>query len=104
VVDHSHYEFPDQETLVRYLALLRRVLVDARARAYVSDRHVADLLDAIENIPDLLARWPDMDAAIVHEDLRRLEQTYLEGEPRYSGILQHGPDPGWQLRWKPADQ
>jgi hypothetical protein len=52
--------FPDGETLVRYLALLQTVFVRARLRAYETDPQLAELLDAVHNIPDLLCRWSDM--------------------------------------------
>ena len=55
------YQLPDEETLGKYMCMLRRVLVQARLRAYQSDPQIADLLDAVENVPDLLLRWDDMD-------------------------------------------
>jgi hypothetical protein len=50
------YTFPDEETLAKYLAMLRDVIVYARFRAYEHDQELADLLDAVENVPDLLCR------------------------------------------------
>lgn len=93
------YEFPNEETLVRYLAMLREILVDARLRAYERDPQLAELLDAAENVPDLLARWSDMDTSIVEGQLEDYERQYLAGAPKYSGILRSGPRPNWQLRW-----
>ena len=95
----SEFEFPDVQTLVRYLANLREVLVHARLRAYESDAEIACLLDAVENVPDLLARWPDMNEDIVIADLQAFERKYLAGQARFSKILIDGPPENWQLRW-----
>lgn len=95
----SQYQYPPAEVLARYLAMLRDVLVDARARAYQHDPQVAELLDAVENVPDLLARWPDMNTAIVEGQLEEYERRYLEGGRRYTSTLRDGPRPGWQLKW-----
>ena len=48
------YSFPDEDTLGKYLAMLREVIVYARFRAYEHDKQMAELLDAVENVPDLL--------------------------------------------------
>ncbi len=93
------YDLPDHETLGAYLAMLRRVLVDARSRAYERDPQMAELLDAVENVPDLVARFGDMDQAIVLGQLQAYEQKHLGGEPVYSRILSDGAPPDWQLEW-----
>jgi hypothetical protein len=98
------YEFPDTETLIRYLAMIREVLLDTRLRAYSKDPQIAELLDVLENVPDLLARWSDMNTAIVEGQLEAYERKYLDGNARYTGILRHGPSPHWQMRWPPAAQ
>lgn len=91
-------EFPDEQTLVRYLAVLRKVIVDARLWAYETDPKIADRLDQVENIPDLLARWADMNENIVITGLQRFEQKYLGGAPTFSKILVDGPSEHWQDR------
>jgi hypothetical protein len=96
------YQLPDEETLIRYLAMLREVLVDARFRAYERDPQIAELLDAVENVPDLLVRFPEMDTAVVDGQLKDYERRYLNGSPKYSGTLRNGPRPDWQLRSGPA--
>ena len=97
------YSFPDEETLVKYLAMLRDVIVQARSRAYERDKQTADLLDAVENVPDLLSRWPDMKESIVLGALEAYEAKYCNGADRFSGILKRGPRSDWQLVWKPGD-
>ena len=98
------YTFPDEETLARYLAMLREVIVQVRCRAYEHDRQTADLLDAVENVPDLLCRWPEMKESIILGELEAYETKYLGGAERYSGILKRGPRPDWQLKWKSKDE
>lgn len=94
----SEYEFPPADKLVRYLALLFRVLIRARSEAHQTVPATARLLDAVHNIPDLLARWPDMHEDWIIEDLERYEEAALNGNPAYSQILKDGPPPNWQLR------
>ncbi len=93
------YDFPDEETLVRYLVMLREVIVYARLRAYETDPEIACLLDQVENVPDLLTRWPDMKEEIVIGGLWGFEKKYLAGHNRFSKILIDGPRDDWQLRW-----
>jgi hypothetical protein len=99
------YEFPDVQTLVRYLAMLREVIVHARFRAYETDPEIARLVDEVENVPDLLGRWPDMREDFVIAGLRAFERKYLAGQDRFSKILIDGPAKNWQLRWNlPPDE
>ncbi len=93
------YEFPDEKTLARYLAMLRYVIVHARARAYEIDPETTCLLNAVENVPDLLTRWSDMNEDLVIAGLRAFERKYLAGGDRFSKILIEGPAENWQLRW-----
>lgn len=92
------YQFPEAETLGRYLAMLRNVLVDVRSRAYQRDPQAAELLDAVENVPDLLARWPECDTSVVIGQLQDYERKNNVSPERYSLVLRDGPDPNWQLR------
>jgi hypothetical protein len=100
----AKYTFPDEETLGRYLAMLRDVIVYARARAYTSDPEAASLLDQVENVPDLLARWPDMKEDWVIGGLRAFEEKYLQGADTISRILVSGPREDWQLRWTETNE
>jgi hypothetical protein len=98
------YNFPDEETLVRYLALLSKVLILARHNAYESDKKMAQLLDAIHNVPDLLCRWQDMNEAYVLADLEAYEAKYCGNGHPFSEILRHGVNSDWQLVWKDKDK
>ena len=100
----AKYTFPDEETLGRYLAMLMDVIVYARARAYTSDPEVASLLDQVQNVPDLLARWPDMKEDLVISGLRAFEKKYLQGADTFSKILVSGPREDWQLRWTETNE
>jgi len=93
------YTFPDEATLVKYLALLSKVIILARRSAFSSDKQMAQLLDAVHNIPDLLCRWQDVNETWILEDLERYEAKYCRGNDPFSGIIKRGPAPGWQGRW-----
>ena len=95
------HSFPAQDTMVKYLALLSKVLITARHRA--SDKQI-ELLDAVHNLPDLLCRWPDMNESWVLADLEAYEAKYCEGTDPFTGILKRGPDPDWQLVWKAREE
>lgn len=93
------YSYPDEETLARYLCLLSKVLIHARRRAYETDKQMAELLDAVHNVPDLLARWPEMKEEWVLSGLEKYEAKYCGGKEPFSGVLKGGAEPHWQLRW-----
>jgi hypothetical protein len=82
---------PDERTLAKYMHLMRQAIVLARSRAYSTDPQIADLLDAIENLPDLLTRWPECDEAIVAADLAAVEKRYPEWRGRLTGALRGPP-------------
>jgi hypothetical protein len=94
------YNFPNEETLVKYLALLSKVLTLARTKAYASDEQSARLLDAVHNVPDLLCRWQDMNESYVLADLEKYEAEYCGNNHPFSEIIRHGPSSDWQLTWK----
>jgi hypothetical protein len=98
------FNFPDEETLIKYLALLSKVLIMARMSAYEFDERSARLLDAVHNVPDLLCRWQDMNESYVLADLEAYEARYCGGGHPFSEIIKHGPDPDWQLIWKGKDE
>jgi hypothetical protein len=92
---------PPTEILVRYVAMLRDVLLHVRLRAYDTDPKSAELLDAVENVPDLLARWPEMDGELVRGQLRDYEMKYLAGDDPFTSTLTRGHGPGGS-RMEPA--
>jgi len=96
----SDYTFPDEETLARYLCLLSKVLILARQSAYHKDEQMADLLDAIHNVPDLLARWQDVKEEWILSDLEKYEEKYCDGNNIFSSILKNGVETHWQLKWE----
>ena len=69
--------FPVEETLVKYLALLSKVLILARKSAYEFDEQSVRLLDAVHNVPDLLCRWQDMNESYVLADFRSVRSQIL---------------------------
>jgi len=74
-MDDCPYQLPDVETLARYMALLRAVLLETRLAGYEGDAKLAaDLMDAVENVPDLLLRWQEMDEGIVWAQLEGLSE------------------------------
>jgi hypothetical protein len=93
------YQFPDEDTLGKYHALLRAVLVEARWLSYSPSNHkrVAELMDAVENLPDLLCRWPDMKEDWILSELEAHERKYYEGVPQFTRIIREGPRDDWQL-------
>jgi hypothetical protein len=94
------YNFPDEETLARYLCLLSKVLILARQNAHQNDAKMAQLLDLIHNVPDLLARWEDIKEDWILSDLEQYETKYCDGNHPFSDILKIGVEPNWQLKWK----
>lgn len=91
------YAFPDEETLAKYLCMLREVLLAAR---HAEQPLVGDLMDAVENVPDLMARWPDIDEALVYGQLEDIERKYPDLTGRFTTILRDGAREGWQLKWQ----
>lgn len=92
------YELPPPDVLANYMHLLRSVLLEARFRTYGADPQLARLLDAVENLPDLLMRWSDLDEQIIAEDLAAAEAAHPEWGRKFSRILEEGAPAGWQLR------
>jgi len=93
------YTLPDNATLAKYMYLLFRVIITARARTYDSDPALAQLLDAVHNLPDLLLRWPDMNESFVAADLEGFERDHPGFRGAFSTILKDGAPPRWQLKW-----
>jgi hypothetical protein len=92
------YQLPNEETLGNYMCMLRHVLLQARLRAYKTDPQIAELLDAVENVPDLLLRWKDMDESIVIGQLHAIEASYPEWRGWFTSPLENGAPDSWQLK------
>lgn len=97
-------QLPDEDSLLEYLALLRAVIIETRLAGYAGNAALAaELMDAVENVPDLLARFPDMDEELVWGQVkdRSSECTFLTEERLeaiesgdYTGLL-HAPKSTW---------
>ncbi len=98
------YIFPDEETLAKYLCLLSKVLILARHSAYSSDPKMAQLLDAVHNVPDLLARWKDAEECWVLAELEAYEARHCDGSNPFSSILKNGAESNWQLEWRAKEE
>jgi len=93
-------DLPRDDVLRRYMYLLSRAIVTCRARLYGIDDHAAALLDAVENIPELVLRWRDADENIIREDLTSVEAANPEWKSKFTGVLDGNiPDDWpWQSR------
>jgi len=65
------------------LAVLDRTILYCRAAGWsnaLSAEHVADLMDAVHNIPGLLQNWERCDVALLRAILDEYEQKWLGTE------------------------
>jgi hypothetical protein len=92
-------DLPEGEVLRRYMYLLTRSIVTCRARLYGVDDPAAALLDAVENIPELVLRWHDAKEDIIREDLTRIEAANPEWKSKFTGVLDGNIPDNWP--WKP---
>lgn len=70
MTDASHHGLPDDQTVVTYLEVIHRGVLEARAAAGRGDaERAAEPLDAVHNVPDLLTRWQDADVVSIWRDL-----------------------------------
>jgi hypothetical protein len=90
------YELPDEDTLAKYMHLLQAVLIAIRTSP---DPEAADLADAVHNLPDLLMRWSDANEDWQAGALRRIEAKHPQWKGHFTGIMERGAPPGWQLKW-----
>ena len=92
--------FPDEETLVTYLAVLRMAILiarDADAGAHGGKLTlIGKLMDAVENLPELLTRWDKADASLIYEFLEGFETEFPELRGRLTSIIIEGPPPSWR--------
>lgn len=73
---------PNQETLVKYLNTMRQAILHARALAWQKKSHeeIADLLDAIHNVPEMLIKWESCDENFLKEKLESYDRKWAKGE------------------------
>jgi hypothetical protein len=90
------YELPDEATLAKYMHLLQAVLIAIRT---CPDREASDLADAVHNLPDLLMRSSDLNEDWQADALRDIEAKHPRWKGHFTGILERGAPPGWQLKW-----
>jgi hypothetical protein len=77
--------FAPQPHLSACLQVLRSVTLEARLIGNSGEKdgltaddakQLADLMDAVENIPDLLTRWEDCDEAWLRRDLKSYDDRW----------------------------
>ena len=62
------------------MGVVYRALVHARLMGWsgkVNSEHLADLMDAVHNIPKLVHRWEDCDVERLRAFLKTYEETWL---------------------------
>ena len=83
----ANMTLPPESELRACLEVLRRAILNARSWAWkkkVDPAQLADLMDAIHNIPDMLQRWESCDRELMLEMLS-------DYETKWSGRGQGGP-------------
>ncbi len=72
--------FPPPDALAGYLEFVSRVILTARVMAWQNAPHdrIADLMDAVHNLPSSLSRWHDFD----QERFRRCLTVYDKKWPQ----------------------
>ncbi len=63
-------------------------------------KRMGELLDAVHNVPDLLARWQDMREEWVLADLEIYEKKYCDSNNSFYAIVKNGAELNRQLEWK----
>jgi hypothetical protein len=68
--------------LSAYLAVLHHAALAGRHWAWANEPNekLADLMDAIHNVPDLLNRWEECDEPCLRSDLLRFDQKWARSE------------------------
>jgi hypothetical protein len=62
------------------MRVVYRALLHARLMGWsgsVDSKHLADLMDAVHNIPDLVRHWEDCDTERMRAFLKNYEETWL---------------------------
>jgi hypothetical protein len=77
---------PHERLLVAYLELLGTAIVHARAMAWGggSLECIADLMDAIHNLPGLLAQWEESDADLLRGSFEIFDKKWVRSPTEFS--------------------
>jgi hypothetical protein len=80
----SERSLPPADTLDRYLDFIFEVTLLARALAWqnASQEQIADLMDAIHNLPALMRDWGRFDAVRFRHSLKGYDQRWHKDEGR----------------------
>lgn len=85
-----------EEKLRACLAVLYRACIDARRLGYEGQRTglpplraelLADLMDAVHNIPQLLLRWPDVDESLLRGVLSDFDRKWPDDRPSLVAVF-----------------
>jgi hypothetical protein len=89
--------------LLACLTVLQRACIDARLLGYAGERdglsaaqsqELADLMDAVHNIPDLVRRWESCDEELLREMLRAFDERWRSrGGVRLLAVWDAAVDP-----------
>jgi hypothetical protein len=73
--------FPPPDALAGYLEFISRVILTARVMGWQNAPHdqIADLMDALHNLPSFLPRWHSFDQELFREYLKIYDEKWPEG-------------------------
>ena len=87
----------DVDDTENLLAVICEMLVDVRAQVYTAKPDLAELIRAAEHVADAVQQ-PE-ERREMEEILREYEQRFLQGRPRYTGLLTEHVEPRNQMHW-----
>lgn len=73
---------PNQEVIMKYLIVLRQSILHARVLAWEKKSHeeIADLLDAIHNVPEMLTQWESCDEKFLTQQIESYDKKWAKKE------------------------
>jgi hypothetical protein len=73
--------FPPPHELAAYLEFIDRVIINARVMGWQNapHEHIADLMDAVHNLPYYLSRWPEFDRDVFRVFLKGYDAKWPAG-------------------------
>lgn len=73
---------PNETELVKYLTVIREAILHARVLAWQKRSHeeIADLLDAIHNVPEMLIKWESCDEKYLKEKMESYDKKWTKGD------------------------